>query len=438
MRFVYLIIALVSISCSDSISFFGSSVESTPRPSEEDEGIPGYLVDPEMLAAYKGQDGKVYVAINKDGLDKGKATSVHVVTYKHDKAPQAKSELKDNLNDANKLSIDAAGNALGAVEHSPEDDIAVIVIVGQDDAIAATYFSLNGESPEVSSMDPVADLCRVATFEKAVLDQIDNIIPDLIVKCGSEAAAINDLTERISEEACLDGEGASCRKIKRLPLAAACTEPLATNPEKIDCQIPMESADDATRFSAGLQGAKDKFAIKTAAWISVFGRGDPQIWQENGQDVEAFNCAAVSKDNRLVYVNSFSLSADTEVRVDAIIDDMGYLRIWQDGDSSKEVLLINDYHDVNDSAFMSREQYLTATKTLKKGHYTVVIDVIDTHNWGHQTVFNLHRTADKGVILETQADSGWCVFDIEQNVDIATFLQKSATCLKCYNGRLSY
>ncbi len=213
----------------------------------------------------------------------------------------------------------------------------------------------------------------------------------------------------------------------KTPSAPACKTKLDYNPSEILCAV--NEADpkfvSAWRQTALWGGYVNSLRSKDAFWISplkaenwiagIDGAGKPNL--------TGVQCKFIPLAERLVAVSHFTLTEDTEVYVESVVDDEGAIRIWENADPKLQRFK-------SSSAATNK-----GTVALKKGFYSIVIDALDTEKpqqgWTG-IIGSVLNNKTGAIIRRTDSTKDWCLFRLTLNENLEDFLPAAASCRHCF------
>ncbi|RYZ50357.1 MAG: hypothetical protein EOP07_23105 [Proteobacteria bacterium] len=107
--------------------------------------------------------------------------------------------------------------------------------------------------------------------------------------------------------------------------------------------------------------------------------------------------------------------------IEAIMDDIGQVRLWKNADSKKEVYI------------SKRAPTAKGKVKLEKGFYTVVMDAVDTGAFASGAIATIFDASNK-IVRQTQSSADWCIYRVKTETDIPDFLNSAAACKACMIG----
>ncbi len=203
------------------------------------------------------------------------------------------------------------------------------------------------------------------------------------------------------------------------PRTSECKEKTSYDPTEILCAIPENDTNFVSGWSGNMywKNYVSSLKNKSASWISA-----AQIFKVPfGVGQFAVSCPFVPEAEKLIYVSHFELKADTPVSIEAVIDDKGQFRLWQDADPAKQVYI------------SEATENLRSSMSLKKGFYSIVIDASD-HAEGWSGAISSVLKTDGSVIRKTENTKDWCIFRVSAATDVNKFLRDAAACQPCLVG----
>jgi hypothetical protein len=195
-----------------------------------------------------------------------------------------------------------------------------------------------------------------------------------------------------------------------------CKTKLQYNPSEILCSINEAERrtiwENVTEWQPRIQSLKNP----RANWISPLAA----VEQVVGGQTQIF-CPFVPDSDKLIFVSHFRLAEDTAVTLEAVIDDIGQVRLWKQADPGQQVYLSAKAPKVDGSVMLS------------KGFYTLVIDGIDTGRGATGTIATVYG-ANGAVLRQTEQKKEWCIFRVTAQTDVASFLRDASSCRYCMSG----
>ncbi len=199
---------------------------------------------------------------------------------------------------------------------------------------------------------------------------------------------------------------------------AVCTAKLDYNPTDIKCALKESASNTIWKNSAPSWSARvQAFTNKDAFWLS------PLAAAKTGANYDY--CPYVPGSDKLIFVSHFELAADATVKLEAIIDDQGSVRLWKDA-NSKTVA----YSSPAVTAAASDEVALT------KGFYSVIIDGIDTGATATGMIASFTDKATGALIRQTESTKDWCIYRVTKDTNVEDFINSAALCQPCMRGVL--
>ncbi len=196
---------------------------------------------------------------------------------------------------------------------------------------------------------------------------------------------------------------------------AACREKLTYDPSLILCSLKQNDKKTIWDLTPPWTARVESLKNRAAAWIS------PLTPVENAGNASVM-CPFVPDSDRLIFVSNFTLQEDTEVTIEAVIDDEGSLRLWKDADSKQQLYL------------SAKGAKIDGTVRLTKGFYSIVADGVDIGKAATgmiMTIFN----PQGGVIRQTEASAkDWCIFRVKADTNVETFVNAASLCRSCMVG----
>jgi hypothetical protein len=195
---------------------------------------------------------------------------------------------------------------------------------------------------------------------------------------------------------------------------AACREKLSYDPSQILCSLKQNDKKTVWDVTPPWTDYVNSLKNRAAAWIS------PLAAVENPN--ASFMCPFVPDSDRLIFVSNFTLTEDTDITLEAVIDDIGTVRLWKDADSKKQVYTSMNAPKVEGSI------------RLAKGFYSIVADGVDVGKGATgmiMTIFN----PQGGIIRQTEPTAkDWCIFRVKADTDVAAFVNAASLCRPCMVG----
>jgi hypothetical protein len=194
-------------------------------------------------------------------------------------------------------------------------------------------------------------------------------------------------------------------------VAKACKQTLDYDPNEILCALVEEDSDTVWK------NGKDVWVTgwlknKRASWIS------PLAAQKDGTKDY---CPFVPGSEKTIYVSNFELKADQEITIEAIMDDIGQLRLWKNADPNQEVYISN------------RNAVASGKIKLAKGFYTIVMDAVDVGAFASGAIATIFDGSGS-MLRQTAASKDWCIYRVKVDVNIPEFLNGASRCRSCMIG----
>lgn len=197
-------------------------------------------------------------------------------------------------------------------------------------------------------------------------------------------------------------------------LVAACREKLSYDPSQILCSLKQNDKKTVWDVTAPWTDRVNTLKNRAAAWIS------PLAAVENSN--VSIMCPFVPDSDRLIFVSHFLLAEDSDITLEAVIDDIGSIRLWKDADSKQQVYISANAPKVEGAI------------RLTKGFYSIVADGMDVGKAATgmiMTVFN----PQGGIIRQTEASAkDWCIFRVKADTDVTNFVNAASLCRPCMVG----
>jgi hypothetical protein len=198
-------------------------------------------------------------------------------------------------------------------------------------------------------------------------------------------------------------------------MVAACREKLNYDPSQILCSLKQNDKKTIWDVTPPWIERVNSLKNRAAAWIS------PLAAIENAANASLM-CPFVPESDRLIFVSNFTLTEDTDITMEAVIDDEGSLRLWKDADSKQQVYI------------SPKAPKVDGAMRLSKGFYSIVADGIDVGKAATgmiMTIFN----AQGGIIRQTEASAkDWCIFRVKADTNVETFVNAASLCRPCMVG----
>jgi hypothetical protein len=194
----------------------------------------------------------------------------------------------------------------------------------------------------------------------------------------------------------------------------ACKEKLNYDPSQILCSLKeSENVTIWERTNAWIERV-NSLKNPAASWISP-------LAAVNGAGNSVY-CPFVPDSDRLIYVTNFTLTEDSDITIEAVIDDIGTVRIWKNADSKQEIYTSTKGPKVDGNI------------KLTKGFYSVVSDGIDAAQGATGMIMSIFD-AKGGIIRQSEASANdWCIFRVKADTDIAAFVNSASSCRSCLIG----
>ena len=200
------------------------------------------------------------------------------------------------------------------------------------------------------------------------------------------------------------------------PTKVECTEQIQYDPSEILCALNEVNHKTVWDTAGGWSTAVASLKNLSASWISPLA----PITSGSGESAIQY-CPFVPQSDKLIFVSHFVLPADETITLEAVIDDSGQVRLWQDADPLKQVYISDKSSKVDGSVALS------------KGFYSVVMDGIDSGQVATGAIATLFN-ADGSVLKQTQSDKEWCIFRVTADTDVVSFVKSAASCRACFIG----
>ena len=188
-----------------------------------------------------------------------------------------------------------------------------------------------------------------------------------------------------------------------------CTINPAYNPFQIDCAKSVKSATVWSQ-TTGWSGLVKKFSDTQAKFISPL--------KPVGN-----KCPMVPGVDKLIYTTYVDIKNPGAFEVESIIDDVGSVRFWEDGDPSKEIVVAG-----NAGSF--------TTINLKEKKYVIVVDATDKGQTATGAAFSVREKSSKKVVRRSEKNTSndICIFRVGATENVSTYVPKAASCRQCYGN----
>lgn len=192
-----------------------------------------------------------------------------------------------------------------------------------------------------------------------------------------------------------------------------CTINTTYKPESIACNINVKANNSIWMKVSGWDSLVKNFQDTSASFISPL---------STVNDGGVIKCPLVQED-LLVYVSHIKLTQAGQYRVESIIDDVGSVRFWKDGDPYRESIVSGN---------------ASGKINLDAGNYVVVVDAKDKGKAATGMAFSMKNNTNQVVHRSHSAvnrDDSWCIFRTSaNNTNLKTFVPDAARCRKCFGA----